>query len=327
MSAPALGLLAFMSPRSIDTLLAHIFDYAGLFPPARLSMAEMVDRFAAHRAGGEAWMVGRVVVPLDRLGEFETTAAARLEREPAGSWADGWSISALLGSSSLDDLLADLERVRAFNSAHSATGRLRIDAVELRTPDVASVETALRALERAGGDLLAALEIPLSADPRGLIAAIAADEGPVVAKVRTGGVTPEAIPSPAALARFICACAASGAGFKATAGLHHPVRSEHPLTYERSAPRAVMHGFFNVLFAAAAALSGEASDADALAIVEETDPQTFEFDDQGAAWAGLRFDAQDLAVVRERLFLSIGSCSIEEPARDLQSLGLHKPAR
>ena len=70
------------------------------------------------------------------------------------------------------------------------------------------------------------------------------------AKVRTGGLTPEAIPSSAQLADFLTAAAARKLPFKATAGLHHPVRSMRALTYAPDSPRAVMHGFLNVFTAA-----------------------------------------------------------------------------
>src|SRR5579862_9407675 len=44
------------------------------------------------------------------------------------------------------------------------------------------------------------------------------------AKIRTGGLKPEAIPPPVAVAAFIGACASRRLVFKATAGLHHPIR-------------------------------------------------------------------------------------------------------
>src|SRR5262245_27937410 len=71
------------------------------------------------------------------------------------------------------------------------------------------------------------------------------------AKIRTGGLKPDAIPAIADVAAFIVACADRRLPFKATAGLHHPVRAPYPLTYESNAPRAVMHGFLNVFLAAA----------------------------------------------------------------------------
>ena len=46
-----------------------------------------------------------------------------------------------------------------------------------------------------------------------------------LAKLRTGGVKPEAIPSVEEVAAFIRACADRRLAFKATAGLHHPVRA------------------------------------------------------------------------------------------------------
>src|SRR5690606_2555673 len=58
-------------------------------------------------------------------------------------------------------------------------------------------------------------------------------------KFRCGGVTPDAFPSPEALGRALAACRDAGAPFKATAGLHHPVRH---FSAEVGAP---MHGFLN----------------------------------------------------------------------------------
>src|ERR1039458_1536257 len=81
------------------------------------------------------------------------------------------------------------------------------------------------------------------------------------AKVRTGGLTPETIPSSEALADFLGEAASRHIAFKATAGLHHPIRSLHPLTYAPDSPCATMHGFVNVFVAAAFAWQGAERDA------------------------------------------------------------------
>jgi hypothetical protein len=138
------------------------------------------------------------------------------------------------------------------------------------------------------------------------------------AKLRTGGVKPEAIPPVADVAAFIVGCAGRRLPFKATAGLHHPVRSSHPLTYDADAPRAVMHGFLNVFLAAAFAWHG---DRDIEPVLAETDPAAFRFDDR-AHWRDRSLDAGQVREARQNFAHSFGSCSFEEPVRDLEGLGL-----
>jgi len=134
------------------------------------------------------------------------------------------------------------------------------------------------------------------------------------AKIRTGGLTPDAIPSSKTIADFLRECAQHQVPFKATAGLHHPIRCVRPLTYEPDAPRGTMHGFINVFMAAAILPYAEA-------ILEEADPQAFTFDDDTASWRGHAVLTDDLARVREEFAISFGSCSFEEPVKDLQELG------
>jgi hypothetical protein len=138
------------------------------------------------------------------------------------------------------------------------------------------------------------------------------------AKIRTGGVKPEAIPSPADVAAFITACAESQLPFKATAGLHHPIRAEYALTYEADAPRAMMHGFLNVLMASAFAWHGERNIEP---IVAETDKSAFNFDEL-AHWRDKSLSAVQIREARHDFMHSIGSCSFDEPVHELQALGL-----
>jgi hypothetical protein len=139
-----------------------------------------------------------------------------------------------------------------------------------------------------------------------------------LAKVRTGGVKPEAIPPVGEVADFIRACAERRLAFKATAGLHHPVRAEHPLTYAPDAPRAVMHGFLNVFLAACFAWHGR---CDIEPVLEEADPTAFRFDGR-AHWRDRSLGAAEVEEARANFAHAFGSCSFEEPVRDLQSLGL-----
>ena len=44
-------------------LLSELFDYAGLFPPARLDLDTAVRNYACYLDEPEAWMLSRFVVP------------------------------------------------------------------------------------------------------------------------------------------------------------------------------------------------------------------------------------------------------------------------
>jgi hypothetical protein len=141
------------------------------------------------------------------------------------------------------------------------------------------------------------------------------------AKIRTGGLTPEAIPPAGDLADFLVEAATRHLPFKATAGLHHPVRSEHPLTYAADAPRAVMHGFLNVFTAAAFAWHGLGRGA-LLEVLEEEDARAFEFGREELRFRGRGLSVDQIRAARREFAHSFGSCSFEEPVADLRRLGL-----
>ena len=131
-------------------------------------------------------------------------------------------------------------------------------------------------------------EVPLEDGWRDTLAAVAA--AGAKAKIRCGGAE---VPSEEKVAAFVVAARDADVAWKATAGLHHPVRTERE------------HGFLNLLEAVGLAESG-AGEAAVRAVLAERDP---------AALRG--------AIERPRgRFVSIGSCSFAEPVEDLQGLGL-----
>ncbi|HSP15161.1 MAG TPA: hypothetical protein VLV78_10465 [Thermoanaerobaculia bacterium] len=134
------------------------------------------------------------------------------------------------------------------------------------------------------------------------------------AKIRTGGVTADAFPSPEKVATFIRLCRQRKVPFKATAGLHHPIRCTRAFTDEPDSPSGFMHGFVNVFLAAA--LPGSASQ-----ILREENARAFGFDDGGIWYRDLRVTTDELARVRQQYAVSFGSCSFEEPIADLRELG------
>lgn len=299
-----------MKPSRI--LLTALIDYAGLFPPAKLAMVDAVKKYAVHRASDKAWMLGRFIVPVARLTEFESVATEFLPHEGD----DPWPMSALIG----ENLDADIDRIFEFNQAHAedhAAGLAVVDAIELRADGPRSVDRAMGVIPE---QLAPYFELPHDSDLRGLITSLAGTDAR--AKIRCGGVTVDAFPSPEHLAEFLTLCHAADVAFKATAGLHHPARAEHALTYEADAPRGMMHGFLNVFLAAAFVRRANMTRDDAALMLREENAQEFRFGDETVSWRQYSVTAALLASVRESFAIGFGSCSFDEPIADLRSLAL-----
>ena len=56
---------------SLRDLLSGLIDYAGLFPPAALDMPAAAREYAEYRESEYRWALGRFVIPVARLDEFE----------------------------------------------------------------------------------------------------------------------------------------------------------------------------------------------------------------------------------------------------------------
>jgi hypothetical protein len=286
--------------------LGHLFDDAGLFPPARKDLATAVSDHRGYREGPNDWMVGRFLLPVSQLQAFEST------RRPA----DDWELSVVAGTT-LDRGAGALGPELA-----QMAGPLSIGGLEMRLParpprpgDLGDLLEVLAAIELPH-PIEVWLEVPLSdaAATREWPAAIAAAGAlpdsvrSLGAKIRCGGLEPSAFPSVARLAEFLDATDAAGVSFKATAGLHHPFPTPDPEI------GVLQHGFIGLL--GATGVSG----ADRAAALE-ADAEAFEFNDSELRVGDTRLDHDDLRAVRSR-FVAIGSCSLTEPVEGLVAHGV-----
>jgi len=296
-----------------------LIDYAGLYPPAELGVDAAVAEYDDARASAAAWMLGRFIAGTQRAG---AVAAAWRARGTGGALR----LSAIAAVESdarrwFDSLRGALDAIVALR----ANPEVSVDALEIplavpvsaRETYDAPVAQLRAALDRAGlGDLPVYVELPGHARRDELLPQTMATLARLRfgAKIRCGGLVAEAFPSVDAVAGFIAAAAAEGVAFKATAGLHHPVR------HFNAATGFVMHGFLNLLAAAAFAPSSNA--AELREIVAEEDPGAFAFDDSGFVWRGRRANLDDLRRMRATAFVGYGSCSFSEPVDDLTALGM-----
>jgi hypothetical protein len=239
-------------------VLERLIDHAALFPPASMPLPEALAEDTRARRSPHSDVLNRFVVPVAKLAELPP------ERPP---------LSVVLGSAEDAPLVADVEGVEAVE--------LVLGGPRPGSEELIATYTLLRPL---GVEMYFELvfdwtwrdSLPAA------IGAIAAMGGRV--KLRCGG---DATPTVEQVALVIAACREAGVPFKATAGLHHAVRSGD------------QHGFLNIL-AAASAPRGRIE-----AVLAEEDASALEPSDEG-----------------RRLFTSFGSCSWEEPVEDLEQLGL-----
>lgn len=286
---------------AIRALMAGMIDYAGLFPPAALEMKAAVTDYAQYAAGDESWALGRFVVPLGRMSEF-TNAFNEVccdEREKV------WLLS-IIGST---DAIDDHARIAAFTQ-----GAALIDAIEIKAADPESIQRILAGLPEV---LVPYVEFP--PDKANEMLPMLARNG-ARAKIRMGGVTPDAFPDSVTVARFLIDCADAQVAFKATAGLHHAVRGDYPLTSEAASQSVAMHGFVNLFLASALAWLGKEEDL-IVATLEEDKPREFRFTEDNISWHGNALTTGQIGTVRRDFGIDFGSCSFLEPIEDVKALG------
>ena len=293
--------------RSVRLLLTGAIDYAGLFPPAALPMSEAVLNYATYRSSNYNWMLGRFVVMAVHLDEFYESASEFIPRDGA----DPWRISVVVG----EDVVGTMHRLKDFNVRRGPG--VVCDTVEIKASSPGEIENAVVSLP---ADVTAYFEIASDEDLADLVATLALRGQR--AKIRTGGVTPEAFPSTQQIIRFVRTCLAANIEFKATAGLHHPIRCFRPLTYEANSVEATMHGFLNLFLMTGFAREGFKFNVLEEVMEDEFD-EVFRFEDHAITWRdNFSLNLHQIERLRRFGIQSFGSCSFDEPVADLQKMGV-----
>lgn len=291
---------------SVKALMSEAIDYAGLYPPSGLSMSEAVLNYATYRNSNYAWMLGRFVVPASRLEEFVSFAADFVSKD-----SSRWRLAVVLDGN-IDE---DLTKVIDFNAANGEG--IFCDSVETKAASAAVIGTAAAALP-AG--VSAFFELALDDSLPDLVAEI--NLVGQQAKIRTGGITPEAFPRTQEIVKFVRTCLAANVSFKATAGLHHPIRCFRPLTYEVDSVSGTMHGFLNLFLMTGFAREGYRTSF-LEDVMEEEFEEVFTVEDQAIIWRNeYTLNTFQIEQLRKKGIRSFGSCSFEEPIADLQRLAI-----
>lgn len=324
---------------AFKAFMNKILDYAGLFPPARLPMDEAVRNYLRYRNEPDEWMLSRFICPAVRLRELDKY------RDNFRSFEKPLRFSILgRGGESINEFLtgltSDIHSIQEFKEYQR--GAVIVDAYEVKLPteliDKSNPSLTTEVLNRVAESIESAIPDSLTAFYEGvssanweqtveaLIAGISEHNRATRQKgrgkyetagykLRCGGVDASAYPAPGQVAHGIHLCKQYQVPLKATAGLHHPLR------HFNQADRVMMHGFLNLFGAGILAQHHPLSVGEIKNILEDEDARNFVFEGAEFRWKNLTVAAEQIQNARNRLVISFGSCSFDEPRQDLRSLG------
>lgn len=303
-----------MPAASLRALLEDSIDYAGMFPPCSLDLEPALTNHAHYAGLHDRWMLNAFVLP---VGKFDAAKQSLALFAP-----DRRLCVSALGPKT-ENATAFLEALEEADVAIRSLAAHNVDLVsisqlEMFLPGDAD-SNLLNEARSILGSLPAFWEAPAERAER-TIALLAehnsnADHPTFGYKMRTGGVTAAAFPTSAQIAPALVAPATHQVPIKFTAGLHHPLRQY------REEVKTKMHGFLNVLGAAVLAAEHRWDSAQAVAMLEDEDMGSFNFDDEFLAWRDWKIDLERIED-RRRFVTTFGSCSFDEPREDLRALKL-----
>lgn len=311
---------------SLRTLLLQSLDFAGLFPPASLPMAQATAIFLRERNAQAPGLLARFVCPVTKFNELASSTPA----SPSPI-----QVAAILrGGKTAGEFLANLEADLATLAAFPTSGgdAFVADTLELRIPADALPVVTLRKVTAAIVALLARqpgkarqlyLEIAPSADLAEQLAQMAESGAKLREttgislgyKLRTGGSDAASVPSVPHVAAAITAAHTHKLAMKCTGGLHHPLHGKH------AGADHALHGFINLLAAAALAHNRQVPAEMLESVLAEEQSTAFAFGPESLRWRDLTLTATELASARNQLLGSFGSCYADIPQAELQRLG------
>lgn len=261
--------------------------------------------YAQDKIAPYNWMLDRFVLPASRLQEFEALVPTFSLKQ--------WSLSVIISG----DMESEIDRVQLLN------GRNNIAVTALEFPPLQPQEIK-RILPYLPAGVDSFFEIPLSVDLEVYLSVL--QHTGASAKIRTGGTTAAAFPSIKQLCECIFSFAEAQVPFKATAGLHHPLPANHPLTSAPDSPSAAMQGFLNVAILAALIYWQKVTPEEGIELLQESSIEGFQFNTDSILWSDsphkTKLNLSEIEEARQRFFRSFGSCSFQEPIEDLKHLKL-----
>jgi hypothetical protein len=322
---------------SVKAFMKGIIDYAGLFPPADLSLDTSIQNYSKYRKSEDSWMLSRFIIPAARLSELESYQQTIFnEGEPFAFSVLGRGTETV--SEYRNELTSVVENIEQFHDNHG--DRVTTDILEIKLPreavfacdDELLLDLYRETAEKFDESELLPSQVFLEGffeenweKEIGLILEAISKHNRDFApntfreigfKLRCGGTEAHMFPSIEEVAYALNRARKYNVAVKCTAGLHHPIR------HYADSVQTKMHGFFNVFGGAMLSYAHDLTDEELVKIIREEDPEYFKFDDRGFWWDDLMISTEEISELRDVALVSFGSCSFDEPREDLQQLDL-----
>jgi hypothetical protein len=298
---------------SLRALLARSIDYAGMFPPCQLELAQALKNQAQYLRTADAWMLSAFVLPLEQFGGAKQLLTEFDPLHPL-------QVSVL--GPKTENAVAFRTALAKTNAAIRSLSTHNVDLVSVSQLEMFLPHDVDSQLLSETRSVLGSLPTFWEAPPdraEQTIALVAevnsnADSPTFGYKLRAGGVTADAFPTSEQIAQALVTPATHQVPIKFTAGLHHPLRQY------RDEVQTKMHGFLNVFGAAVLAAEYKWDANQATLMLEDENADSFSFTDVFCAWREWKIDVKRLQD-RRKFVTSFGSCSFDEPREDLRALG------
>ncbi len=320
--------------KSFNNFMNGIIDYAGMFPPANLELYPAFKNYLEYINSEDEWMMDKFICSMKSLTSFtdKDSDVFSMIKDYDSERRASFSLLLTGGKTAKEFLLSlesDLKLVKEFTGNNNNT---EVNSFEVKLPDELFDKHNTNGLKTFLNDSYNMLDgfdmqesmiffEPMVNDNYEFVFEKLANTSTEIKskagfKLRTGGITPELFPSTEQVSFALKACRENKVRFKATAGLHHPVR------HYNNSVSTKMHGFLNVFGAGILAYSNQLSLKEINDIVKDERTESFIFTDGGFRWNDIPANTGSITKARNEFVKSFGSCSFDEPKDDLKQLNL-----
>ncbi|MBA4537501.1 hypothetical protein H1Z61_10245 [Bacillus aquiflavi] len=310
------------SSPSLHVLLERLIDYAGLFPPANLSLIKAIENYANYINSNDSWMLGPFIIPVAKINELPHYRELFLNKKALEL--------SVVGRKSSDEeqcfvqFREDLKLIHHFSRENSDWSNVKVYEIPLppivptnnliKEASTGAKELGMKVyceLTMLNGDnwlnnLSSTLDVISEFNSR--------HKEKVGVKLRAGGIKAEMFPSTEKVASVIALCRDLNLPIKFTAGLHHPVRMY------REEVKTKMHGFLNIFLSGMLAYHFNLNKKIIEEIISDENIEHFMIKNDSLAWKHFCITAQEMKELRNHSLCSFGSCSFDEPKDELLDL-------